>query len=103
MPQNVTATQTRKLIEANVGPGDQTIAVLIAPGTAFLDYYAANGATTLNVYFAFSGAASGTVQVDFGPQQPLAQGLTKFTFSQALQLSINNQSGEVKYGWVVVS
>jgi hypothetical protein len=96
------AVQTRKEIQANVGPGDQTVAELLNPGSAFLDYYAQNGPTTLTVFFMFNGAASATVQVDFGPQQPLSQGSKQFTFKEALQLAINNQSGQVKYGWAVV-
>lgn len=95
--------QTRKQTGANVGPGDQTVGVMLNPGSGYLDYYAASGPTTLNVFFFFNGGANATVQVDFGPQQPLSQGFKQFTFNQALQLLINNQSGETKYGWIVVS
>lgn len=95
--------KTRKLTEANAGPGDQTVAEILQPGTSSLDYYAENGSTTLNVAFFPSGQASATVQVDFGPQQPLTPGFKTFTFSRALQLFVNNQSGAVKYGWILVS
>lgn len=97
------ATQTRKLNHAEAGPGDQTVAELVTPGSAYLDYYSQNGSTTLNVSFVASGQATATVQVDFGPQKPLPQGTQQFTFSQALQLFVTNQSGVAKYGWAVVS
>jgi hypothetical protein len=102
-PKTSEETQDRKLSHAEIGPGDQTVAVLWSPGSAYLDYYSQNGSTTLNVAFIASGQATATVQVDFGPQQPLAQGSQQFTFSQALQLFVTNQSGTVKYGWTVVS
>lgn len=96
--------KTRKLTEATAGRGDQTVAEILQPGAAYLDYYAQNGSTTLNVFFFPNGQASATVQVDFGPQQPLSPGkLQPFTFSQTLQLFVNNQSGAVKYGWILVS
>lgn len=96
------ALQSRKQTGANAGPGDQTVAEMLNPGLAFLDYYANVGPVTLNVIFLPIGTVSGTVQVDFGPQQPLSQGYTLFTFNQALQLTINNQSGQAKYGWIAV-
>jgi hypothetical protein len=98
-----TQTASRKLTSANVGPGDQTIAEIWQAGTAFLDYYAQNGPTTLNVIFeAQDSATTGTIQIDFGAPQSLPQGFQQFTFNQALQLTINNQSGGAKYGWIVV-
>ena len=105
MSTHIAETQKhRKITEVNAGRGDQTVAEILQPGAAYLDYYAQNGATTLNVFFFPSGQASATVQVDFGPQQRLTPGnLQPFTFSQSLQLFVNNQSGAVKYGWIVVS
>ena len=94
----------RKITEANAGRGDQTVAEMLQAGAAYLDYYAQNGSTTLNVFFFPNGQASATVQVDGSPQQPLYPGsLQPFTFSQSLQLFVNNQSGQVKYGWILVS
>jgi len=92
----------RKHAGANIGPGDQTVAEMLNPGTGYLDYYAQTGPVTLNVFFSANGSASGIVQLDFGPAQPLSQGSKVFTFNQALQLTITNQSGQAKYGWVAV-
>ncbi|HET6841884.1 MAG TPA: hypothetical protein VFK06_09375 [Candidatus Angelobacter sp.] len=101
MSTQIAETQeNRTITDVNAGPGDQTISLLLQPGSAFLDYYARNGSTTLNVLFSPNGQASATIQVDFGPKQPLLPGLKKFTFSQALQIVVNNQSGMVKYGWI---
>ncbi|SRR5579859_1098021 len=95
-------TINRKQTGANVGPGDQTVAEMLNPGTAYLDYYAQAGPVTLNVFFSASGGVSGVVQLDFGPPQPLSQGTKLYTFNQNLQLTISNQSGQAKYGWIAV-
>lgn len=95
-------TKREKLTGQNVGPGDQTVAEILQPGTAFLDYYARSPSTQLNVVFLPQNPSStGTVQIDFGPQRPLTAGFQSFTFNQALQLRINNVGGMTKYGWIV--
>lgn len=91
-----------ELTGQNVGPGDQTISMILQPGTAFLDYYARTRSNQFDVYFAPQDPRSnGTVQVDFGPKQPLKQGLQQVAFNQVLQIVINNVAGATKYGWIV--
>lgn len=93
----------RPFTRQNVGPGDATVAIVSQPGTSSLDYYSQNGNVQLEVYFEPQDPNStGTVQVDFGPQQSLQPGAQPFSFNEALQITINNASGSTKYGWVVL-
>lgn len=91
-----------ELTSQNVGPGDQTVGAILQPGIAFLDYYAKSPSTQLNVFFEPQDPKStGTVQIDFGPKQPLKPGFQSFTFNRTLQMDINNVAGATKYGWTV--
>lgn len=67
-----------------------------------MDYYARRSSNRFNVYFAPQDPKSnGTVQIDFGPKQPLRPGFQVVTFNQTLQMVINNAAGATKYGWIV--
>ena len=102
MSDKPAAQQSRKRTGADVGPGDQTIAEMSNVGSAFLDYYAENGPTTFNVLFEPTDSANASMWVDGGQQKNLRPGSTQVTFKKSLQLLVNNTSGQVKYGWVVL-
>jgi hypothetical protein len=97
-------SKREKLTGQNVGPGDQTVGEILQQGTAILDYYAQSPSTQLNVVFLPSDSSStGSVQIDFGPQQPLNVGYQLFTFNQTLQMTIINNAGITKYGWIAMN